>query len=687
MEVMPLNCCDVPAKADGTTLKEHTMDVLSVAETIISHTRWLLELISKIAGKDAEEIVKEVVLACAFHDFGKATREFQKRPSKSFSHAYASLPPLSDYGEAGLVPAFAISFHHSKAKLDAFSLSHRKTQFVYIEPAVQCLCEALHARYPWIKCPPSTVHSSRSVLNRSLRKLISVPFGEVPKKSLEIVYVKGALHISDWAASGKHDLDMEPPSFSLPFAKPTPIQQKLRDLDSKWVVAQAPTGTGKTEAALLWAVKQKRPRLLYVLPNTSTIEGLVPRMERYFGSVSVVHGHTLQNLLEKGLEDRKLWVKTLNSSVSLLTADQLLLSAMRYGHWEVSLFNLLSSAVVFDEIHAYEPRLLGVLKEHFRLLGEAAPPVLFISATVPKVIRDLVGEECMVSCNVSHKERHRLTYLPDSIFGVHREILRHAEMGLKVLVVVNTVSRAIALYETLKKSGLPTHIHHGRFTKEDAKRNIARILKIPKGITVTTQVAEVSLDIDYDVLFTEIAPVDALIQRMGRVNRYGKKDISDVYVLEVEHSAPYGREYVEAARSLLAGMKKQHLNDLQKCQIVEEAYKDLEAFTAERFREGAEIYRRVLQETKGILEIDVSRVVILKEIHDKLFVEAVPEAFVTELPEEDRLAILKKLVRVPIHYLVQGKVYEHPELKTKVVKAHYNRETGLTSFEDEEVIL
>jgi len=682
-----LNCCDIPAKADGTTLGEHTMDVLNIAETIISHTQWLLEFIAKIVGKDKDEVVKEVILACAFHDFGKATREFQERSSRSFSHAYASLPPLIDYGEAGLVPAFAISFHHSKAELVDSSTRKRKAQPAYIKPAVQHLCEMLHMRYPWITCPPSISHSSGSVLNRSLRKLISVEFDEIPKKSLEVVYVKGTLHISDWAASGKHELDMTPPVFHLPFPKPTPIQQKLHGIDSKWIIAQAPTGTGKTEAALLWAAKQRRPRLLYVLPNTSTIEGLVPRMERYFGSVSAVHGHTLQSLLEKGLEDRKLWVKTLNSSVSLLTADQLLLSAVRYGHWEVSLFNLLNSAVVFDEIHAYEPRLLGVLKEHIRLLGEAAPPVLFISATVPEVVRDLIGGDCMVDCNLSHRERHRITYLPDIIFDVQEEILKHARKDLKVLVVVNTVSRAVTLYEMLKESGFPVYMHHGRFTKEDAKRNIEKILEIPKGITVTTQVAEVSLDIDYDVLFTEIAPIDALIQRMGRVNRYGRQGISDVYVCEVDRSAPYGVEYVEAARSLLSGMKKHRLSDVQERQIVEEGYRNLKGLIIERFQDGVEIYRRVLQETKGVLEIGVSRAAILKEIHDKLFVEAVPEALIGELPEEDKLAVLKKLVRVPIHYLVKGKVYEHPELKTNIVKAKYDSEKGLGAVEDEEVIL
>ncbi|HCZ05831.1 MAG TPA: hypothetical protein DHV12_01635 [Thermotogae bacterium] len=683
---MPLNCCDVLAKADGTTLKEHTMDVLNVAEAIISHTRWLLQLISKITGKNSEDIVKETILACAFHDFGKATREFQDRSHRSFSHAYASLPPLEDYGEVGVVPAFAISFHHSKARLDAFTLSQRKKP-VYIEPAVKCLCEALHARYPWIKCPPSLKSISRSVLNRSIKKLISVPFEEVSKRSLEIIYVKGALQISDWAASGKHTLDMTPPNFTLPFSKPTPVQQRLLETDSRWAIVQAPTGTGKTEAALLWAVKQKRPRLLYVLPNTSTIEGLIPRMERYFGSVSVVHGHTLQYLLEMGLKDHKLWVKTLNSPVSLLTADQLLLSALRYGHWEVSLFNLLNSAVVFDEVHAYEPRLLGVLKEFFTLLDEASPPVLFISATIPKVIRNLIGEKCVMNCNNSHEVIHRLTYIPATIFDVHREMIRHAEKGLKVLAVVNTVTRATALYEMLKKSGIPTFLHHGRFTREDAKRNIEKIMKIPAGITVATQVVEVSLDIDYDVLFTEIAPADALVQRMGRVNRYGTKNTSDVYILEVEHPAPYENEYVEAARSLVKGMKKHLLSNIQKSQMVEDAYKNLEPLIIERFHEGIEIYRKALQETKGVLEIDVSRVIILKEIHDRLFLEAVPEIFATELSQEDKLAILKKLVRVPIHYLKEAKVYEHPEIKTMVVKASYDSEKGLTMFKEEEVIL
>jgi len=59
-----LNCCDIPAKADGTTLGEHTMDVLNIAETIISHTQWLLEFIAKIVGKDKDARLR--VLATSY---------------------------------------------------------------------------------------------------------------------------------------------------------------------------------------------------------------------------------------------------------------------------------------------------------------------------------------------------------------------------------------------------------------------------------------------------------------------------------------------------------------------------------------------------------------------------------------------------------------------------------------------
>lgn len=90
------------------------------------------------------------------------------------------------------------------------------------------------------------------------------------------------------------------------------------------------------------------------------------------------------------------------------------------------------------------------------------------------------------------------------------------ERGGKVLVVANTVTRARELYTELKGKREDVYLFHSRFTNEDKRKKMELVESIESGILVATQVVEVSLDIDYDVLYTEVAPpLDALVQRFG----------------------------------------------------------------------------------------------------------------------------------------------------------------------------
>lgn len=110
-------------------------------------------------------------------------------------------------------------------------------------------------------------------------------------------------------------------------------------------------------------------------------------------------------------------------------------------------------------------------------------------------------------------------------------------VGKKVLVVCNTVLRAQAIYSSLKDA--PSFkgeavLLHSAFNSEDRAKKESK-LKVEKHedlppLLVGTQAIEVSLDIDYDVIYTELAPLDALLQRFGRVNRAGKKNPCPCYV-------------------------------------------------------------------------------------------------------------------------------------------------------------
>jgi len=98
------------------------------------------------------------------------------------------------------------------------------------------------------------------------------------------------------------------------------------------------------------------------------------------------------------------------------------------------------------------------------------------------------------------------------------------------LVVCNTVAHAQSIFHTLSDGQNNVGLIHGRFAlrdREAIERNINSL-----DVLVGTQAIEVSLDLDFDVLFTEPAPMDALIQRFGRVNRRGEKGIAPIYIFE-----------------------------------------------------------------------------------------------------------------------------------------------------------
>jgi CRISPR-associated endonuclease/helicase Cas3 len=163
--------------------------------------------------------------------------------------------------------------------------------------------------------------------------------------------------------------------------------------------------------------------------------------------------------------------------------------------------------------------------------------VAFLSATLPtflgKIIRENLGiENCIVPSledpgdqEVLERKRHRVALRDDSLFDVMDEIEQRLHEGT-VLVVANHVRSAQEFYNAAEdRFSLDEDeiaLLHGSFNARDRNETESRILGVnPPRLLIATQAVEVSLDISYDSGYFELAPIDALIQRMGRVNRSG----------------------------------------------------------------------------------------------------------------------------------------------------------------------
>ncbi len=122
-----------------------------------------------------------------------------------------------------------------------------------------------------------------------------------------------------------------------------------------------------------------------------------------------------------------------------------------------------------------------------------------------------------------------------------QSIRKDYEKGKNILVILNTVEKSMEMYGF---------------------------------IAVTTQVVEVSLDIDYDVLYTELSPIDALVQRMGRVNRKGKKGVIDVFIYEPDEksSKVYGEGNINRANEIVQNINGNEITEGMIKTLVERQY-------------------------------------------------------------------------------------------------------------------
>jgi len=522
-------------------------------ESLYEHTTCVIERAVEIEKYIGIYIPKEthrmIIYACAFHDIGKATREFQEEikgksshnlKGKEFSHALASAIVAFDSIEENPLKhyvIFAVMGHHgskTKTSFEDFKYRNQKSTFLKEKLLKEYakICEYTE-KIANVKLPALLFKTERP------SKVIDWVKSEILSSSKidwkTHVLIQGILNLADWQASfgdiGNNEKELEKNTILNKFKKMRKFQKSAAT--GKDTIIIAPTGRGKTLASINWWLSTQRKKLNVILPTVTTVEAMYENYRNEFSDkTGLIHGNLAYYIYSKSDileydELKRFWMKHFDFPITVATLDQLLLTFMNWNRWEPKIVNISSSAVVFDELHFSQPYTFGITLETIKKLKEIGVPICVMSATLPKYmiekLKKILDNPVIIFDEEGMTER-KVEIKTISFEETIEKAIQAYNRGKKVIYCCNTVSNAQKMYQRFKAE-IPLEnlmLYHGRFNNKDRQKKLEKILNDEKiRFLVATQVVEISLNIDYDVLITEAAPIDALAQRFGRVNRFG----------------------------------------------------------------------------------------------------------------------------------------------------------------------
>lgn len=390
--------------------------------------------------------------------------------------------------------------------------------------------------------------------------------------------------------------------------------EKLESGQSVLIIA--PTGLGKTRAALRPFIKNlyKRgllgTRLLYALPLRALTKGVVEELQQLCP--------TLQPTVHHGDEPES---EFFSERAIVTTVDQYFTAfagaplswASHFSHAATGA--VLTSYSVFDEVHLLSPQkglalLFAILylRNRWGLLSTVMTATL--PTSVVKFFEDFCGFEKVEATPNDVEERDNWRKVKLKLLGqkegehfrwdekdseqmaefVEEKWQGWSELNVdgpkKVIVFVNTVDRAVQIYRKIRESNFCPNVilAHSRFTKDDRKTVEHRIhdyfgksSKPDEAILVTTQVAEAGLNISAPLVITEACPMDSLIQRAGRCQRFKPDDEREQQGLVLvvkpkgESGAKWFAPYLDSVR-----VRKNEGNESKDVPIIEVSLEALE---------------------------------------------------------------------------------------------------------------
>lgn len=596
----------VMAKGDGkTTLVDHTATVIKAGLALLQ---------SLSLSENVRNLLKEkFLIAATLHDLGKVHPLFQKRltgnKSVTIRHELVSLWFCTQFLNIDDDILFAIATHHKciegadvNKSFDLHDLVDAEFDRLYRYSLGTMDISTLKN---WLDLFPLDVNfnligQQETVIHEKTFKTLRKKFQhEVLSLNERKWYslLRALLQAADHIASA--GIVSVPKYEDITLEKIQPRKngvvftlRHFQEVMLAWkgdVVLHAPTGSGKTEAALIWILANQTDnnRLIYLLPYTASINAMVNRLTAVYNknTVTVLHSKSLNFIydelvnedsntkknyleLESTARNKNSLTREIYYPVKVTTLHQILRTPLYGKGWEFSTMDYQNALFIIDEFHAYNALLTGMMLGTVRLFRQIFhTKFMFMSATIPDFLLEMILTEVYESDRsvllrpdsqfesdavIIGRKRHRLVcHNGEGIMQAIPEIEKALESGLSVLVIVNNVRTCQQLFENIDFDKSKKKMLHGGFNLK-SRKEIEKLIthedrsKRPQ-LLVATQAVEVSLDIDYNRAFIENAPIDALIQRFGRVNRNGKncdghgnKIMAEIHLFEnIEGRTPF----------------------------------------------------------------------------------------------------------------------------------------------------
>ena len=647
---------DILAKSERNgfvTLYRHLKDVADIASTIAANV-----------GLD-EHIARQGAI---LHDIGKASPVFQQtlnrsykpKPGFVFRHEIASLFFISLVEESrrNAIVEMIVA-HHKSAYKDI-----RELGILDLDDNMNCFDAHAKNFEQWqtsaldileelgISTHPISIEEAKENYYYAVDYCTDKRAGCSQWRGL----LMAADHMASALESEKEDLNVKlfvKPDLTFYNRKSNlyPLSQIPSEDNRRHTIVTAPTGAGKTDFLL----RRCKGRVFYTLPFQASINAMYDRIKKDLSGTDaqIYLLHASSNLKVKdGKVEESIMQRHVGASVKIMTPHQMASVVFGIKGYEAMAVDLKGCDVILDEVHTYSDTIQAIVLRIIEILVELGCRVHIGTATMPsvlyqKILSLLGGKDAVYEVKLDDKtlkafNRHKVYKLSD-IEHSSNIIEEAVASRQKVLIVCNQVKRAQAMFELISEC-YPTvekMLVHSRYRRKDRVeletelRQKFNVMHNEPCIVVSTQVVEVSLDISFDVMVTECAPIDALIQRFGRINRKRTKETighyKPVYVIappdNKTDALPYSMEVLHRTFEALPD-KGTLLEETDVQQMIDKVYPEVSFqnidYTGVAFLDGRWRLKALCHNPKSALleTLDINSAVCITENDKERYVNA-----------------------------------------------------------------